>query len=104
MTRWDPRLVVTLSELDPAGLDIGADVDGESMQRSNTGDLVFPPDLLVSYVSTFTTLRPGDIIATGTPGGVGHARKPPRYLTDGSVVSTWVEGIGETRNRVVIDN
>lgn len=96
-------VVVTPDELEPEGVEIGADVDGDPVQLSSTADLVFAPDALVSYVSTFTTLRPGDIIATGTPGGVGHARKPPRYLRDGSVVSTWVRGIGATRNRVVVE-
>jgi acylpyruvate hydrolase len=53
---------------------------------------------LVVYLSTILTLNPGDVIATGTPGGVGHARKPPRYLTEGAVVVTSVAGVGECRN------
>ena len=56
---------------------------------------------LVEYVSTMVRLNPGDIIATGTPGGVGHARKPPRYLAGGEVVVTEIEGIGRLVNRVV---
>src|SRR4051812_22498632 len=60
-------------------------VDGEIVQNADTGDLVFDPVALVRYVSTIATLRPGDIIATGTPGGVGHARTPPRYLSAGQV-------------------
>ena len=95
-------VVVTADSVGGDGLEIGAEVDGEQVQHSTTADLVFPPDVLVSYVSTFTTLRPGDVIATGTPGGVGHARTPRRYLTDGSVVTAWVHGIGATRNRVVV--
>ncbi|MDQ4038193.1 MAG: fumarylacetoacetate hydrolase family protein, partial [Actinomycetota bacterium] len=73
-------------------------VDGELMQDADTGDLVFSPVALVSYISSMITLMPGDLIVTGTPGGVGHARKPPRYLTDGSEVITRIEGIGECRN------
>jgi acylpyruvate hydrolase len=71
------------------------------MQSADTGDLVFGPAQLVSYISTLITLVPGDLIATGTPGGVGHARKPPVYLEDGSRVVTRVDGIGECVNRCV---
>jgi acylpyruvate hydrolase len=81
------------------GLTIGCDVDGEQMQRSDTADLVFDPVELVRYISTILTLSPGDVIATGTPGGVGHARTPERYLRDGAVLTTRIEGLGECRNR-----
>lgn len=74
------------------------EVDGELTQEADTGDLVFSPAALVGYISSIITLMPGDLIATGTPGGVGHARKPPRYLVDGSEVITRIEGIGECRN------
>ncbi|MCS5722557.1 fumarylacetoacetate hydrolase family protein [Herbiconiux sp. CPCC 203407] len=83
--------------------DIRTEVDGEVMQHSNTSDLVFDPAALVSYISQIVTLHPGDVIASGTPGGVGHARKPPRYLADGSVLSTSVEGIGTLRNVVRVE-
>jgi acylpyruvate hydrolase len=87
---------------DPAvrdgGLDLSCTVDGDTVQKADTGDLVFSPTDLVAYVSQIITLAPGDVIATGTPGGVGHARKPARYLGDGSVVVTRIEGIGECRN------
>jgi acylpyruvate hydrolase len=79
-------------------LDLTCEVDGDIVQKANTGDLVFDPAALVSYVSEIVTLAPGDVIATGTPGGVGHARKPPRYLEDGTVLVTRIEGIGECRN------
>ena len=69
------------------------------MQKADTGDLVFDPATLVSYISTIITLEPGDIIATGTPGGVGLARTPPRFLADGSTVVTRIAGVGELRNR-----
>jgi acylpyruvate hydrolase len=75
-------------------------VDGEIVQQADTGDLVFDPVALVRYVSTIGTLRPGDIIATGTPGGVGHARTPPRYLSAGQTVVTEIEGIGRLTNTV----
>ena len=77
---------------------ITAAVNGEIVQQADTSELVFSPVALVSYISRILTLRPGDVIATGTPGGVGHARKPPRYLTDGDVVVTEIEGIGRLEN------
>jgi acylpyruvate hydrolase len=76
-------------------------VDGELMQKADTCDLVFGPAELLSYISRIITLAPGDLIATGTPGGVGHARKPPRYLTAGGELVTRIEGVGECRNRLV---
>ncbi|MFF3500051.1 fumarylacetoacetate hydrolase family protein [Streptomyces sp. NPDC003247] len=82
-------------------LDVRLTVDGEVMQSDNTGDLLFDPVALVEYVSTVIRLNPGDVIATGTPGGVGHARKPSRYLLGGETVVTEVEGIGRLENKVV---
>lgn len=79
-------------------LALSAAVDGEVVQKADTSDLVFGPVALVRYASTIMTLRPGDVIATGTPGGVGHARTPARYLTDGNVLVTEVEGIGRLEN------
>ena len=70
------------------------------MQSDNTGDLVFDPVALVEYVSTMVRLRPGDLIASGTPGGVGHARKPPVYLGVGQTVACTIEGIGTLENRI----
>jgi acylpyruvate hydrolase len=84
-------------------LAVRTTVDGEVMQEDSTGDLLFDPVHLVSYLSTMITLRPGDIIATGTPGGVGHARKPPVYLRAGQRVVTEVEGLGRCDNTVVAD-
>jgi acylpyruvate hydrolase len=71
------------------------------VQKADTADLVFGPADLVAYISQLITLVPGDIIATGTPGGVGHARKPARYLTEGSKLVTRIEGVGELRNTMV---
>jgi acylpyruvate hydrolase len=77
-------------------------VDGEEMQSADdTGDLLFDPVTLVEYVSTMVTLRPGDLIATGTPGGVGHARRPERYLLGGETVVAEIDGIGRLENLVV---
>jgi len=76
-------------------------VDGETMQDDTTASLVFGPVALVEYISTIIRLNPGDIIATGTPGGVGAGRKPPRFLVGGELVTTRIEGIGELANRVV---
>jgi acylpyruvate hydrolase len=73
------------------------------MQRDSTADLLFDPVALVEYVSTMVRLNPGDLIATGTPGGVGHARKPARYLAGGEFVVTEIEGIGRLENRVVAE-
>jgi acylpyruvate hydrolase len=90
--------LVTPDELPPGGWAIRSELDGETMQDSTTAELVFGAVDLVVYLSEILTLNPGDLIATGTPGGVGHARKPPRYLTDGAVLVTSVAGIGELRN------
>jgi acylpyruvate hydrolase len=76
-------------------------VDDETVQTTPIDDLVFSPVELVSYISHIFTLNPGDVIATGTPGGVGHARKPPRYLFDGAVLTTTIDGLGDLRNPVV---
>ncbi|WP_371663446.1 fumarylacetoacetate hydrolase family protein [Streptomyces sp. NBC_00280] len=97
--------LVTSDELPPgaAGLDIGCGVDGHIMQKSNTADLLFDVAHIVSYVSTVITLLPGDLIATGTPGGVGAGRDPKVFLRPGQRLVTWIEGIGELSNRVVQD-
>jgi len=70
------------------------------VQKADTSDLVFDPVALVRYISTIMTLQRGDLIATGTPGGVGHARKPPRYLAAGMTLTTEIEGIGRLENAV----
>jgi acylpyruvate hydrolase len=92
-----PWLVTVDEDASPA-FDLSCEVNGELVQKANTADLVFDPAALVAYVSTIVTLVPGDLILTGTPGGVGHARTPPRYLADGSVLTTRIDGIGECRN------
>ena len=98
-TPFGPYLV-TADEFELEG-ELRTAVDGETVQTTNIDDLVFPPVELVSYISHIVTLNPGDVIATGTPGGVGHARKPPRYLYDGAVLTTTINGLGALVNPVV---
>jgi len=96
--------LVTPDELPEGGWAISTTVDGELMQSSTTADMVFGPVDLVVYVSAIVTLVPGDVIATGTPSGVGHARKPPRYLRPGNELVTTIAGVGELRNRCVAED
>jgi acylpyruvate hydrolase len=84
-------------------LPVRTTVDGELMQTDDTGTLLFDPVFLVKYISTIITLRPGDLIATGTPAGVGHARDPKVYLVGGEQVVTEIDGLGACVNRVVKD-
>lgn len=98
-TPFGPYLV-TPDEWSP-GPTMTTSVDGELMQQAATSDLVFSPAVLIAYFSQIVTLNPGDVIATGTPGGVGHARMPPRYLVDGSMLHTSIDGLGHQRNRAV---
>lgn len=94
-------VVVTADEVDPAvGLTVTCRVNGEEVQRDSTATLVFDCADLLSYISTFTVLRPGDLVLTGTPGGVGVARDPKRFLADGDVLETEIEGIGLLRNTI----
>lgn len=95
--------MVTADEL-PAGgkgLKVRTTVDDRVMQDDNTEQLLFDVPHLVSYVSTIASLEPGDLIATGTPGGVGLAMKPPTFLRPGQTLRTWIEGIGELVNPIV---
>ncbi len=98
-----PYLVTPDEVGNAADLEIGCSVDGEVMQLARTSDLLFGPADIVSYVSQAITLRPGDLLLTGTTGGVGDARKPPVYLKPGQVLRTWVEGLGECVNRCVAE-
>lgn len=82
-------------------LEVRTTVDGEVMQRDDTGTLLFDPVFLVQYISTVITLNPGDIIATGTPAGVGNARDPKVFLVPGQTVTTEVTGLGACVNKVV---
>jgi len=86
---------------DPDDLALGCSVDGEVVQQDRTNDLVFSVPQLVAELSAVLPLLPGDVIFTGTPAGVGFARKPPRALHPGNVLETWIEGIGSMRNTCV---
>ncbi len=92
-----------VGDLDPAATRVRSVVSGQPMQDGTTADLVFPVDELIAYVSSFCTLEPGDVIATGTPAGVGAGRTPPRFLRDGDVVEVTVEGVGTLRNPVLAE-
>jgi 2-keto-4-pentenoate hydratase/2-oxohepta-3-ene-1,7-dioic acid hydratase in catechol pathway len=96
-----PWLVTPDEIVDPHDLDMWLEVDGRRHQNGNTRTMVFRVPFLVSYLSRFMSLRPGDIISTGTPPGVGHGMKPPVYLREGNEVRLGVAGLGEQRQRVV---
>ena len=91
------------ADLDLRSIGLKCILSGEVMQDSSTSDLIFPIAELVSYLSHQFTLYPGDVIATGTPSGVGVARNPQRFLRTGDVVEVWVEGVGTLRNPVVLE-
>lgn len=93
-----PWLVTGDEVGDAADLELRCEVDGEVMQRSRTSDLLFSPADIVAYISQVTTLEPGDLIATGTPGGVGAARDPKVFLQPGQKVRVTVDGLGECVN------
>jgi 2-keto-4-pentenoate hydratase/2-oxohepta-3-ene-1,7-dioic acid hydratase in catechol pathway len=94
--------IVTVDELgDGSGLDLQCEVNGQVVQKANTSDMIFPIPRLIAELSLGMTLVPGDVILTGTPGGVGFARNPPLFLREGDLVVVRVTGIGEIRNSVV---
>jgi 2-keto-4-pentenoate hydratase/2-oxohepta-3-ene-1,7-dioic acid hydratase in catechol pathway len=95
-------MVVTADEFgDPQRKRLRLRVNGVGKQDSTTADMIFPVDQIIEWLSKGLTLQPGDIIATGTPEGVGMGRTPPEFLQDGDLVETEVEGIGIMRNRIV---
>jgi 2,4-diketo-3-deoxy-L-fuconate hydrolase len=93
--------LVPASEIDPHNLRLWLKVNGGTMQDSNTSDFIFGVPFLISYISEFMTLLPGDVISTGTPPGVGLGFKPPRYLRAGDVVESGIEGLGQARQHIV---
>jgi acylpyruvate hydrolase len=95
--------VVTVDELDVSDVAITSTLNGRVMQSARTSDMIVSVARAVEYFSSFTTLRPGDVIATGTPGGVGFARRPPVWLEPGDTISVSVEGVGTITNRVVAE-
>jgi 2-keto-4-pentenoate hydratase/2-oxohepta-3-ene-1,7-dioic acid hydratase in catechol pathway len=98
-----PHIVSTDEIEDPHALDISLRINGEELQHSNTRELIFKIPELVAYLSSVITLEPGDVVSTGTPAGVGFARRPRRYLQPGDEVVVSVAGIGELRNPVVAE-
>jgi acylpyruvate hydrolase len=98
-----PALVTADQVPDPHALAIRCSVDGETLQESSTGAMVFSVARLVSFLSEVMTLEPGDVVATGTPAGVGFVRDPPRYLRPGETVRVEIEGVGVLENPVVAE-
>jgi len=96
-----PWLVTTEEIRDPQALDLWLEVDGRRFQNGNTRTMIFGVAYLISYISQFMTLHPGDVISTGTPPGVGLGQKPPVYLKPGQVMRLGIRGLGEQRQRTV---
>jgi 2-keto-4-pentenoate hydratase/2-oxohepta-3-ene-1,7-dioic acid hydratase in catechol pathway len=97
--------IVTQDEIaDVADLNIQLRLNGEIMQDSNTRLMIFPVDFLISHLSQFVTLKPGDLIFTGTPPGVGAGRKPPVFLQPGDQLEVEIEGLGTLQNTVIADS
>lgn len=99
-----PWLVTPDEVPDPQALPLWLSVNGEMMQNGTTAPMVYGVRTLVSYLSQFMTLHPGDIISTGTPPGVGDGMRPPRYLKPGDVVELGVQGLGQQRQNVIADD
>lgn len=95
-----PYLLTRDEVPDVTKLTLETRVNGEVMQHASLGDLIFDIPVLIEYISRFTPLSPGDLIATGTPGGVGDRREPPRYMKDGDTVEVEITGLGILRNRI----
>ena len=95
--------LTTSDEIDPSGLRLRTWVNGELRQDSNTKQLIFDCAAIVEHLSTAFTLEPGDVVATGTPGGVGIAMKPPRLLKVGDVMKVEIDGLGVLENPVVAE-
>ena len=98
-----PCLVTADEIADPHALDIRMTINGEVLQHSNTRELIFRIPDLIEHLSSVFTLEPGDVVSTGTPSGVGFARKPPRFLRPGDDVVVEVEGLGALRNPVAAE-
>ncbi|MGR3312647.1 fumarylacetoacetate hydrolase family protein [Roseovarius indicus] len=96
-----PWLVTADEVADPQKLDLSLSLNGETVQNSNTDDMIFGVAEIIAYMSNFMKLMPGDIIATGTPSGVGLGMKPPRFLKPGDVMELTVEGLGTQRQETV---
>lgn len=100
---WGPWIITRDEVPDPAALEIVTELNGERVQRGKLADLVFDIGSIVAYISTFTELSPGDVIATGTPAGIGHRQNPPRYLSPGDILTIRIPGFVELSNQVFDD-
>ncbi|WP_213955928.1 fumarylacetoacetate hydrolase family protein [Variovorax sp. dw_954] len=100
---FGPYLLTRDEVPDVTQLALETRVNGAVMQKATLGDLIFDIPVLVEYISRFTPLSPGDVIATGTPGGVGDRREPPLYMKDGDVVEVEITGLGVLRNRIGVE-
>ncbi len=96
--------VVTPDEVDPTDVELTTRLNGEVMQSARTSQMIFDIPRTIEYLSSFTTLRPGDVIATGTPGGVGFARRPPVWMVPGDTIEVTIEGVGRIASRVVAES
>ncbi len=96
-----PWMVPASQGPDPQALRLWTKVNGELRQNGYTGDMMFPVKMVLSYISRFMTLLPGDVIATGTPSGVAMGMNPPKYLQPGDYVELGIEGLGEMGQRIV---
>lgn len=101
---FGPWIVTTDEIRDPQSMEMWLEVDGNREQTGHTSDMIFNVDHIVWYVSQFMVLEPGDVINTGTPAGVGHGKKPPRYLAANQQMSLSISGLGEQRSRTVNAN
>lgn len=99
-----PWLVTADEVADPGGLRLWTEVNGERVQDGETAEMIFGVATLISHLSHYLTLEPGDVIATGTPAGVGLGRQPPRFLRPGDRLRLGIEGLGEQNHRVVADD
>ena len=99
-----PWLVTQDEVPDPQNLKIWLEIDGRRFQNGSTGTMIFGVRYLVSYVSQFMSLQPGDIISTGTPPGVGMGQKPPRFLQPGNRMRLGIEGLGEQNQKVIAES
>jgi acylpyruvate hydrolase len=95
--------IVTTDEVDVSDVQLTTTLNGEVMQSARTSQMIFDIRATVEYLSSFTTLQPGDVIATGTPGGVGFARQPPVWLQPGDLLEIEIESVGRIANRVVAE-
>jgi 2-keto-4-pentenoate hydratase/2-oxohepta-3-ene-1,7-dioic acid hydratase in catechol pathway len=95
--------LVTADEIDVSDVLLTTTLNGEVMQSARTSQMIFDIPATIEYLSSFTTLKPGDVIATGTPGGVGFARRPPVWLAPGDLLEIEIEGLGRIANRVVAE-